>query len=65
MDYTTKTTLYSNSGVREYWIVDPEKERTTIYHFEEDTAPIIVLFNQPVTVGIYTDLEITISEFLH
>lgn len=63
-DYSTKNALYSNAGVREYWIVDPEKERTTVYRYEEDAAPIIIPFNQPISVGIYTDLEITISELL-
>lgn len=64
MDYSTKNTLYSEAGVREYWIVDPAKERTTIYRYEEDAAPMICPFDQPITVGIYGDLQITVSELL-
>lgn len=64
MDYSTKMTLYSNAGVREYWIVDPAKERTTIYRFEVDAALTIIPFMQPIQVGIYNDLNITISELL-
>lgn len=64
MDYSTKNTLYSEAGVREYWIVDTEKERTTVYRYEEDAAPTIIPFAQPVTVGIYTDLSITIADLL-
>ena len=63
-DYSTKNALYSDAGVREYWIVDSLKERTTIYRYEEDAAPIIVPFDQPITVGIYGDLRVTISELL-
>ncbi len=64
MDYSTKMTLYSNAGVREYWIVDPAKERTTIYRYEEDAAPTIIPFNQAIQVGIYNDFSITIAELL-
>ena len=64
MDYSTKMTLYANSGVREYWIIDPVKERTTTYKFEEDAAPSVIPFTQPVEVGIYSNLSITISELL-
>lgn len=63
-DYAVKNALYSQAGVREYWIVDPAKERTTIYWYEEDAAPIIVPFTQSIQVGIYKDLNITVSELL-
>lgn len=64
MDYTTKNALYSDAGVREYWIVDPETQRTTIYRYEEDVAPMILPFQQNITVGIYSDLNINIAELL-
>ena len=64
MDYSTKNTLYSNAGVREYWIVDPVKERTTTYRYEEDAALTIIPFSQPISVGIYDDLIINISELM-
>ncbi|NBH99810.1 Uma2 family endonuclease, partial [Lachnospiraceae bacterium] len=34
MDYYTKLSLYRTAGVREYWIVDPEKNRILVYNFE-------------------------------
>ena len=64
MDYLIKNGKYAAAGVREYWIVDPVKERTTIYRYEEDAAPIIIPFDQTIQVGIYSDLKITISELL-
>lgn len=63
MDYVKKAGLYLDSGVREYWIVDPLRKCTTIYHFEEDAAPTIAPFSSPVTMRIYGDLKITFEDF--
>lgn len=63
-DYLTKSVKYEIAGVREYWIVDPEKQRITIYRYEVDAAPMIAGFEQPIKVGIYDDLEITIADLL-
>jgi Uma2 family endonuclease len=64
MDYNRKTGIYMDAGVREYWIVDSEKERTTVYRYEEDAAPAIYLFEQEISVGIYEGLFLTIAKLL-
>ena len=64
MDYSTKNTLYSEAGVREYWIVDPAKERTTVYRYEEDAAPMFYLFADDVPVGIFPELTINVADLL-
>lgn len=64
MDYSTKNALYSDTGVREYWIVDPSRERTTVYRYEEDAAPAIFPFSQIIPCGIFRDLQIRIADLL-
>ena len=61
MDYLVKLFKYRTSGVREYWIVDPEKNRILIYNFEtEDTGDFTL--EDTVKVGIYDDLSIDFSK---
>lgn len=56
-DYFTKLFKYRTAGVREYWIVDPDKNRILVYNFEvEDTGDYT--FSDSVKAGIYADLEI-------
>ena len=64
MDYFTKLFKYRTAGVREYWIVDPAKERVTVYHYEDDAAPVIYSFTQDIPVGIYPGLTIKINDLL-
>lgn len=61
MDYQRKMLLYSEAGVREYWIVDPDRERTTVYSQSTDFVPIIVPFNSNLKSEICSELEIKIS----
>ena len=61
MDYYTKLFKYRTAEVREYWIVDPEKNRITVYNFEsEDTTEYT--FADLVKAGIYEDLSIDFSQ---
>ncbi len=60
MDYYTKLFKYRTTGVREYWIVDPEKERVMVYDFERETTDEYT-FNMPVPVGIYEGFSITVE----
>ncbi len=59
-DMGIKLTKYMNAGVREYWIIDPKKERIVKYHFEdEDYLPEVFSFGEDVPVSIYDgDLKI-------
>lgn len=38
MDYMRKLFKYRSAGVREYWIVDPKKDRITVYNFFAGTT---------------------------
>ena len=64
LDYGIKNVIYSQAGVREYWVVDPVKERVTVYHYENDFAPMIYSFSQDIPVGIYPGLNIKIKDLL-
>lgn len=64
MDYIIKLNLYMAAGVREYWIVDPLRQRTIVYHLESGDAPTIFAFNQTLSVGIFPELEICIEALL-
>lgn len=61
MDYFTKLFKYHTAGVREYWIVDPEKNRILVYDFESENTGDYT-FSDSVKVGIYENLFINFSE---
>ena len=61
MDYMTKLFKYRMAGVREYWIVDREKDRITVYNFEQDTMSEYS-FGDRVKVGIYENFMIDFSD---
>lgn len=61
MDYLTKLFKYRSAGVREYWIVDPDKNMILVYNFEsEDTGDYT--FSDTIKAGIYNDLYLDFSD---
>lgn len=60
MDYFIKLFKYRTANVREYWIVDPGKERVTVYNFEKETTDEYA-FNVSVPVGIYEGFSIMVE----
>lgn len=60
MDYFTKLFQYQKSGVREYWIVDPIKQRVTVYFFEKELVEEYS-FGEEVPVGIYEGFSIKVE----
>lgn len=59
MDYFTKLFKYQSSGVKEYWIVDPMKQRVTVYHFEKETTEDYS-FGEEIPVGLYEGFSIVV-----
>ena len=60
MDYYTKLFKYRTAGVKEYWIVDPDKSRIIVYNFEQSTMDEYS-FTDSVKAGIYNDLLIVFN----
>lgn len=59
MDYYTKLFKYRAAGIREYWIVDPERKMTTVYHFEKESVEQYP-FSETVPSGIFQDFSVSI-----
>ena len=63
-DYITKLMQYQKSGVREYWIVNPEQERVSVLNFENPEKTNEYTFDDVITSGVLEEFEIRINDFL-
>ena len=61
MDYYTKLFKYRTAGVREYWIVDPDKNRVMVYTFDVDGMNEYS-FTDNIPVAIYPEFSINLSK---
>ncbi|MBD5535638.1 MAG: Uma2 family endonuclease [Lachnospiraceae bacterium] len=59
-DYMAKLFKYCTAGVREYWIVDPEKQMVMVYGFEKDIVEQYK-FGESVPVAIYDGFTIKVE----
>ena len=61
-DYIRKLYYYKNYGVREYWIVDPNKKNIVVNYFDGDVINVPYPFSSVIKVNIYDDLYINFVE---
>jgi len=58
-DYIRKLNLYADAKVREYWIVDPEKQHVIVYFLEKENFKMEAhTFQDTVKANIYEDFSI-------
>ncbi len=62
-DYGIKLFKYRTAGVREYWIVNPQKKSVMVYDLENEKSNQYT-FEDDVPVCIYDDFIISISDLL-
>ena len=63
-DYIRKLYYYKNTGVREYWIVDPRRKIVTVNYFDGNILNLQYSFDSTIKVNIYDDLLINFSDIM-
>ena len=62
-DMLIKLHKYQNAGVREYWIVDPDRRAVLVYNFEKEENCTIYGFDSKIPIDIWNgELEINFKE---
>ena len=63
MDYLLKLFKYRTAGVREYWIINPEKRIVSVYSWiEGHESADMYSFGDEIPSGIYPDLKIRLAD---
>lgn len=63
-DYGIKLFKYRTAGVREYWIVNPQKKTVMVYDLENNEKSNQYDFEDNIPASIYEDLIICVSSLL-
>ncbi len=64
MDYGIKLFKYRTAGVREYWIINPTTRIVNVYDFENENGTCQYSFDDEISVCIYNNLTMRLSDFL-
>ena len=63
-DYGLKLMKYRTAGVKEYWIVDPERETVLVNCFADECETCLYSFDDEVCFHLFPELGICIRELI-
>ncbi|MBQ9064671.1 MAG: Uma2 family endonuclease [Blautia sp.] len=63
-DYAIKLFKYRTAGVKEYWIVNPDKRIVSVYRFGEGEQVEVYDFTEEIYFGIFPDLSVRLSDYV-
>lgn len=52
-DGIKKLDKYMEAGVKEYWMIDPCKQKVIVYQFENEIYPAVYGLDEPLALGIF------------
>jgi Uma2 family endonuclease len=64
MDYISKLSLYRDAGVREYWICDPQRERTRVFVFDPGSTYQALPFGETVSSTVLPGFTISFAQIV-
>lgn len=64
LDYIKKLNKYLDAGVKEYWIINPDKKTIMVYQFLLEDSPHSYSFSDKVPLGIFDGLVIDFNEIM-
>lgn len=54
-DCIKKLDKYMEAGVKEYWMIDPDKKKVIVYEFEKESYPVIYGMDDRIPIGIFEE----------
>ena len=63
-DYTIKLFKYRMAGVKEYWIVNPDKRIVNVYRFGETEQVDVYSFEEEIPISIFPELQVRLADYV-
>lgn len=61
-DYGLKMAKYRSIGVKEYWIVEPERRVVVVHIFEDESQNCLYSFDDEISFYLFPELKIRLSD---
>ena len=65
LDQNAKLRVYAQSGVKEFWVVDPETTTVAVYYLQQNATHPAAVYSTAdrFTSGLFPELEFSVADF--